>query len=104
GLAAFVVRVEEQCAVGVSACTVQLPLPRLGNRGRQLEEFRGGHGHAPSTSRRNVRIRLSVEESPVSGSALPASTGCSSVACDLPSSTPHWSNESIPQITPCTKT
>jgi hypothetical protein len=35
---------------------------------------------------------------------VPSSTGCKASASSLPSSTPHWSKELMPRITPSTKT
>ena len=45
-----------------------------------------------------------VEPSRPTAGALPSTIGKSSLASTLPSSTPHWSKELIPQITPWTKT
>ena len=45
-----------------------------------------------------------VELSFSSALAFPLTMGPSAVASSLPSSTPHWSNELIPKITPSTKT
>src|SRR5690348_9014781 len=45
-----------------------------------------------------------VEESwPSSGSVALSSSGAIATASTLPSSTPHWSNESMPQIAPLSK-
>src|SRR5713226_7768900 len=51
------------------------------------------------------RMSLLVELSCVSlGSSALSSSGMMRLASTFPSSTPHWSNESIFQMVPCTKT
>src|SRR5215813_3571916 len=61
--------------------------------------------HFCSLSLRYRRIRLSVELSCLStGSAGFSSSGMMRCARTLPSSTPHWSNESMFQITPWVNT
>jgi hypothetical protein len=51
------------------------------------------------------RIKAFVELScPNSGSVAASNSGTIRWASTLPSSTPHWSNESMFQITPCVKT
>ena len=52
--------------------------------------------------RTNAAVEASWPERSGASSAL--STGASSLAMTLPSSTPHWSKESIPQIDPSTNT
>lgn len=52
-----------------------------------------------------ARIHTSVELSDCGGGEpAPVITGSSALACVLPSSTPHWSNESIPHTTPSVNT
>ena len=55
---------------------------------------------------RYCRTREAVEESwpERSGAAVSVRIGASSFAMTLPSSTPHWSNESMPQMVPSTNT
>src|SRR6266536_420622 len=66
----------------------------------QAERF-----HNASLSFRYRRIRLLLELSWLkAGSALLSSSGIMRWANTLPSSTPHWSNESMFQITPWVKT
>src|SRR5437773_2805250 len=61
--------------------------------------------HVVPLSLRYRRIRLLVELSWASlGSFLPSSSGMMRCASTLPSSTPHWSNESMFQIVPWVKT
>ena len=54
-------------------------------------------------SSRIASISPSVETSRSIAGALPSTNGRSSFASVLPSSTPHWSNEFTPQMTPWTK-
>src|SRR5271165_6920700 len=61
--------------------------------------------HVASLSLRYQRIRLLVELSCVSnGFCTLSSSGMIRCAKTFPNSTPHWSNESMPQTTPCVKT
>src|SRR5215813_10982035 len=61
--------------------------------------------HVAPLSLRCLRIRLLVELSwPSLGSAPLSSSGMMRWAKTLPSSTPHWSNESMSQIVPWVKT
>src|SRR5262249_54768674 len=51
------------------------------------------------------RIKAFVDESCASfGSSCAVSSGTMRAASTFPSSTPHWSKESMPQIAPCVKT
>ena len=71
-----------------------------GVRNRRCREF-----HFAPFNFRYRRIRLFVELSCLSvGAVSLSSSGTIRCASTLPSSTPHWSKESMFQITPCVKT
>ena len=83
--------------------TLLTHFPRMGCQ--QGDSRRPAAQPARPRSWRYRRTSASVELSDCgAGGSSPVITGRSSTACFLPSWTPHWSNESMPQITPSVNT